>query len=235
MSIANTGSVDLEAVLNVGRRTLVSIGETSAAPFQQPCHADTVYLKREDNSNSIFSVDSKIFIFGELQLLCNIFERYTSHMTFFEKVSHETNSSSPSSSNKPIYLATLEKNEPNTHEEPPIISTLRHTSISSSKGSASPTCSPGVPRRRQTFNSTGRKLTVSSTASEYSAQNLDGKRYGCIELPHMTTIEIMEILLRSGLELVNVSSDYDKNTLHQSFVFSKTRKASQKHGQNPSK
>jgi hypothetical protein len=45
----------------------------------------------------------------------------------------------------------------------------------------------------------------------------------------MSIIEILEILLRAGLELVNETSDYDKeNVLHQNFVFSKIRPISQK-------
>lgn len=231
MSLASTGSVDLEAVLNVGRRALVSISESSTS-FQQARYANTIYLKREDSSNSIYSIDSKIVIFGELQLLCSIFERYTSQMTFFEEVTNEVNSQSPSSSNKHSFSGTTEEDELEVNEEPPIISTLRQTSLSPTKVSSSPpSCSPGATRRRKAFHSANRKQTVSSSMSEYSAQSLDGKRYGCIELPNMKMIEILEILLRSGLDLVDVSSDYDKNTLHQSFVFSKVRLISQKHGQ----
>ncbi|CAF3034162.1 unnamed protein product [Rotaria sp. Silwood2] len=237
MSITNTGSVDLEAVLNVGRRALVSIGET-AAPFHQSQYADTIYLKREDNSNSILSIHSKILIFGELQLLFNIFERYTSTMTFYEEITNQTDSSSPSASSKPSFSTPLEEDELDDDEGPPVVSTLRQSSISSSKGSASPTREPGSPTRRsgspgqrKGLPFVGRSHTVSSSASEYSGQNLEGKRYGCIELPTMTTIEILEVLLRSGMDLVDVSSDYDKDTLHQSFVFSKPHPVPQKHGQ----
>jgi hypothetical protein len=233
MSISNTGSVDLESVLNVRRRTLASIVE-GALPPQQPHYSDTIYLKREDNSDSILSINSQIFIFGELQLLYSIFERYTSNINLYED-SVEPNSGSPLSSQKPSFSATLEEDE---HDEEglPIVSTLRQTSISSPKGSPSspqapgsplqtpgnPLQAPGSPPRKKPLSSIGRSQTVGSTVNEYSFQNLEGKRYGCIELPNMAMIEILEILLRTGLELVNVSSDYDKqNVLHQNFIFSK--------------
>jgi hypothetical protein len=211
----NIGGVDLESVLNVGRRTLAAIGESSS-PHHQYRYADTIYLKREDGSNSVLSITSKILIFGELQLLCSIFERYTSNITVYEE-------SIESNSNPTSFSATFEENEDiNDDNVPPIVSTLRQTSISSQ--SPSPPIISESPIRRKTMSTIGRSQTVASTASDYSSQNLEGKRYGCIQLPNMTIIEILEILLRVGLELVNVSSDYDKeNVLHQNFIFSKTR------------
>lgn len=224
MSISNTGSVDLESVLNVRRRTLASIGE-SRSPQNQPHYTDTIYLKREDNSSSILTVDSKIFIFGELQFLYSIFERYTSNITVYEDPS-----TSPPSSNKPSFSATLEEDE-HDDECPPIVSTLRQTSISSSKGSSSPPQAPGSPTRRQHLSSTGRSQTVGSSGTDCSSQSLEGKRYGGIQLPNMSIIEILEILLRTGMEIVDVSSDYDpQSVLHQNFVFSKVRSTSQKSG-----
>ena len=240
MSFSNTGGVDLESVLNVRRRTLAAIGE-SAVPRQRNHYTDTIYLKREDSSNSILSIDSKIFISGELQLLCALFERYTSNITVYEE-SAETVPSSPISSTKPSFSATAEENE-GDEDEPPLVSTLRQTSISSAssvpKESTSPpqtsrtsTRSSGSPTRKKTLSSIGRSQTTGSVSSDYSVQNLEGKRYGSIQLPNMTIIEILEILLRTGLEIVHVSSDYDKeNVLHQNFVISKTRQASQKYGQ----
>jgi hypothetical protein len=229
MSISNTGSVDLESVLNVRRRTLASIGET-ALPRHQSHYRDTIYLKREDSSNSLLSIDSKILIFGELQLLYTTFERYTSNITVYEETSTEKNPSSPINSNKPTFSATFEENEQD-EEEPPIVSTLRQTSISSSKESSSPPRASSSPTRKKTLSSIGRSQTASSTASEYSLNNLEGKRYGCIELPNTSLIEILEILFRSRLELVDVSSDYDgKNVLHQNFVFSKSSQTPQKFG-----
>jgi hypothetical protein len=48
----------------------------------------------------------------------------------------------------------------------------------------------------------------------------------------MFIIEILEILLRTGLELVDVSSDYNKeNVLHQNFIFSKIHSTAPKYGQ----
>ncbi|CAF4613688.1 unnamed protein product [Rotaria sp. Silwood1] len=208
MSISNTGSVDLESVLNVGRRALVSISETPA-PFQQSHYTDTIYLKREDKSNSIFAIDSKILIFGELQLLYNIFERYTSNITFNEESSYEPSSSSPSSSAKPSFSATIEEDELDEEEGPPIISTLRQSSISSkgstspTRGRDSPTWSSSSARQKKGLAYIGRRNTAPPTASDYSGQNLEGKRYGCIELPNMTTIEILEVLLRSDDEMTN--------------------------------
>jgi hypothetical protein len=237
MSISNTGGVDLESVLNVGRRTLTSIGE-KALPRQQNHYTDTIHLKREDNSNSILTIDSKIFIFGELQFLYNIFERYTSNIIIREE-SFQPNSPSPTSSERPSFSETVEEDE----EGLPIVSFLRQTSISSSKGSASPpqapgspSQAPGSPSRKKILSSIGRSTNVGSTVNEYVTQNLEGKRYGCIQLPNMTMIEILEILLRTGLELVGASSDYDhQNVLHQNFIFSKTRQKSQKYGQLPSR
>ncbi|CAF0868933.1 unnamed protein product [Rotaria sordida] len=241
MSISNTGRVDLESVLNVGRRSLVSIGEKPGS-FHRSQYTDTICLKREDASNSIFSINSKIVIFGELQLLCSIFERYTSNILFYEDSPSETYPSFPSISSKPSFSTPFEEDEldDDDDEGPPIISTIRQSSISSSKGSTSPKQGPASPtrgsnsptlasessRQRRTLSSISRRHTTSSVGSEYSGQNLEGKRYGCIELPNMTMIEILEILLRFGVELVGVSSDYDKNILHQSFVFSTIRKRS---------
>jgi len=227
MAITNTGSVDLESVLNVGRRTLSVIGEVASPRYHQPQYTDTIYLKREDNSNAIESVKSKIVIFGELQLLYSIFERYTSNINIYEDSPH---SISPPSSAKPSFSVTLEEDE---HEEGslPIASTLRQTSLSSSKESSSPPPAVGNPSRKKVFSSSFRSQTIGSTVSEYSLPNLDGKRYGCITLPNMSIIEILEILLRTGLELVDVSSDYNENVLYQNFVLSKTRPTSQKFGQ----
>jgi hypothetical protein len=230
MAISNTGSVDLEAVLNVRRRTLASMGEKSKA-YHQHNYTDTIYLKREENSNSVLTVNSKIIIFGELQLLCSIFERYTSNIIVYEETT-EPSSRSPSSSNKASFSATLEEEENDEEGGLPIVSTLRKTSIASSKESTSPPPVPGSPARRKGLNTIGRSHTVGSTVSEFTTQSLEGKRYGCIQLPNMILIEILEILLRTGLELMNVSSDYDKeNVLHQNFIFSKTRSTSHKYGQ----
>ena len=262
MAITNSGVVDLESVLNVRRRNLASLGE-KPKPRHQYSYTDTIYLKREDNSNSILSVNSKILIFGELQLLCSIFERYTSSIIVFEE-SGELSSTSPPSSNKASFSATIEEPE---EEGLPIVSTLRKTSIASSKESTSPPQTPsslpqspgtpslaagspplrpgspslrpgtpsqppGSPSRRKGLNAVGRSHTVGSTGSEYSTQSLEGKRYGCIQLPNMMLIEMLEILLRTGLELMDVSSDYDtENVLHQNFVFSKSRSTPAKFGQ----
>jgi hypothetical protein len=215
---SNVGSVDLESVLNVGRRTLSSIGEKSL-PRQQYRYTDTIYVKREDSSNSVLSINSKILIFGELQLLCSIFERYTSNITVYEETIE-------SNSNKTSFSTTFEEDEDNT-DEPAIVSTLRTTSISSQ--SSSPPKTPGSPPRRKQLSSIGRSATIGSTTSDYALPNLEGKRYGCIQVDNMSIIEILEILLRAGLELVNETSDYDKeNVLHQNFVFSKIRPISQK-------
>ncbi|CAF0801466.1 unnamed protein product [Adineta steineri] len=219
MSISNTGSVDLESVLNVRRRTLASIGEKASSRARSH-YTDTIYLKREDNSNSLFSIDSKILIFGELQFLCTIFERYTSSITVYEDKSTDTTLSSPSTSAKPSF-STVEENDQD-EEDLPMVTTLRQTSISSSKGSSSPPHAPGSPSRKKTLSSVGRSQTIGTSVSDYSLQNLEGKRYGCIELPNTSMIEILEILFRTRMELVDESSDYDNNNvLHQNFVFSK--------------
>jgi hypothetical protein len=240
MAITNSGGVDLESVLNVRRRNLASLGEKSK-PRHHYNYIDTIYLKREDNSDSVLTLNSKILIFGELQLLCSIFERYTSNIIVYEE-SGEPSSTSPTSSNKPSFSATIEEPE---EEGLPIISTIRKTSLASSKESTSPphtpnspTLTPGSPLqspdnplRRKGLNAVGRSHTVASTGSEFSTQSLEGKRYGCIQLPNMMMIEILEILLRTGLEIMDVSSDYDaEKILHQNFVFSKSRSTPQKIG-----
>ena len=228
MSISNTGNVDLESVLSVRRRTLAAIGE-SIVPRAQPHYTDTVYLKREDNSNSILSINSKIFLLGELQFLYSIFERYTSHITIHED-SLEGNAHSPVSGKKPSFTATLEETE-DDHEAPPMVSTVRQTSTTSSKGSASPPQAPSSPTRNRAISPLGRPQAL-GIPGEFTSLSLEGKRYGSIQLPNMPIIEIIEILLRNGLELLNVSSEYDKeNILHQNFVFSKTRSTAQKFGQ----
>jgi len=234
MATSNTSDVDLESVLNVRRRTLVSIGETTPTRFQS-FYTDTIYLKRQDCSNSIFSIDSKVLIFGELQLLSTIFERYTSSIIVYEE-SADSNTMSPSASKLPT-VSTVEENDDDVEEGLPIVSTLHRTSLTS-KGSSSPPRTPGSPTspsRKKTISSIGRSQTVGGAVTEY-AQNLEGKRYGCIEIPTMSMIEILEILFRVGLELVDVLGDYDnENVLHQNFVFSKVRQTGQKHGGNYSR
>lgn len=229
--MSNTGSVDLESVLNVRRRTLASIGEKSPNHYQ-PFYTDTIYLKREDSSNSLLSIESKVLIFGELQFLYSIFERYTSNITIYEDESptHRRSSSPPLKKS----FSTVDEDDVDD-EGLPIVSTLRKTSIASSKGSASPPKAPGSPVRK-TLNSIGRSQTVGSMTSTYSSVSLEGKNYGCIELPNTSIIEILEILLRTRMDLVDVSSDYDdKNVLHQNFVFSKTRPVAQKPRQSLSR
>ena len=228
-SSSKTGSVDLESVLNVRRRTLASIGEKAPTRYQT-YNTDTIYLKRQDQSNSIFSIDSKVLIFGELQLLSTVFERYTSNIIVYEE-SNETHAMSPTASKLPSVSTTVEEDE-TEGEGLPVVSTLRRTSLTS-KGSASPPRAPGSPTspsKKKTLSSIGRSQTVTGAVTEYT-QNLEGKRYGCIEIPSMTMIEILEILFRTGLELVDVLGDYDQeHVLHQNFVFSKTRQPTAKPG-----
>jgi hypothetical protein len=232
MSTMNTGNVDLQSVLNVRRRTLASAG-VGVLPHHQYLNTDTIYLKREDYSNSILSIDSRILVFGDLQLLCSIFERYTSTMSIYEDSNVDTNCSSTSTSKTGnFFSATAEENEDDNKNKnknnnddgddddddgPPIVSTLRRTSVSTTKPTVSQTrttnaCPPGLPVnpfRRKTMSSIGRSQTMGATVNDYSMVNLEGKRYGCIELPSMSIIEILEILLRTGLELADVLSDYD--------------------------
>ena len=217
--------VDLESVLSVGRRTLTSIGEASSSLQQR--HTDMIYVKREDHCNSLFSIDSKIVIFGDLQFLYAIFERHTSNISIQEE-------GNQSPSNRTSFSMTSEENEEiggdeteNDHTSP-IISKLRQTSLSSA--SSSPPKVIDIPTRRPKLNSLSRShTTTTSTASDYSPQNLEGKRYGSIQVPNMTIIEILEVLFRMGLELVNQFSHYDKeNVLHQSFIFIQIRSTGQR-------
>ena len=231
MSTTHSGA-DLEAVLNVRRRTLASIGETTL-PRQLRLYTDTIYLKREDPSNDLLSLHSNIVIFGELQFLCSIFERYTSNIDIYEETAADTHSSPPAS-HKPSVSTTQEDEEED--EGPPVVSTLRKTSITASKGSSSPPGAPGSPHRRKNLGLLGRANTAGVTLSDFSSPSLEGKRYGCIQLPSMNVIEVLEILFRTGLELVDVLSDHDKNNvLHQNFVFSKNRQPLQKVAQSNSR
>lgn len=209
---SNTGSVDLESVLNVRRRSLASTSQTTTTTVPARYHhryTDTIYLTREDPSNSVLSIQSKLILYGELQFLCSIFERYTSNIVVFEE-------SVVARSHKTSFSTTFEENEEES-EESATSSPRRLASISS------PSSSPPLPARRRNLSSIGRSHTIASTTSDYTPASLEGKRYGSIQLPSMTIIEILEILLRIGLELVDVSSDYDReNVLHQNFVFSKS-------------
>lgn len=227
MASGNTGSVDLESVLNVRRRTLASIGETSA-PYQH-FNTDTIYIKRQGISNSLLSIDSKVLVFGDLQFLMTLFERYTSSIILYEELNTDSSSMSPPASKLPSVSTTVEEDEEET-EGLPIVSTLRRTSLSSKTSSSPPQASgrTSSPTRKKTISSIGRSQSIGGGATEY-AINLEGKRYGCIEIPTMSMIEILEILFRSGLELVNVVGDYDReNVLHQNFVFSKTRQSARR-------
>lgn len=225
MSYSNTGTVDLGSVLNVGRRTLSMLGESKV--LRQ--YTDTVYITREDSSNSILSIDSKISIFGETQFLYAIFERYTANINCYDEPI-ETLGSSPYASHKPSFSATLE--EEDQQEGLPIVATVRKGSTASTKESSSPPVLSTSPLRKPILTSIGRSQSPGAATGDFGAQNLEGRRYGCIQIPNMNLIEILELLLRSGLEIVHQSSDYDKeNVLHQSFILSKNRAGIQKQGQ----
>ncbi|UJR30182.1 hypothetical protein I4U23_017722 [Adineta vaga] len=186
----------------------------------QPHYSDTIYLKRQDSSNSVLSIDSKVLLFGELQFLYSIFERYTSNIISYEDEPTNSRSSPPPLKSS---FSTVEEHDVD-EDGPPIVSTLRKTSITSSKSASTPPKASSSPNRRKVLSSIGRAQTIGTPTTNYTSINLEGKRYGCIELPNSSIIEILEILLRTRLDLVNVSSYYDdKNVLHQNFVFSKTR------------
>ncbi|CAF0811334.1 unnamed protein product [Rotaria sordida] len=222
----NIGSVDLESVLNVGRRTLSSIDETTL-PYQQYRHTDTIYLKREGNSNSLFSINSKILMFGDLQFLSNIFERYKSTMTVYEN--------SIESDLKKTHLSVISKENENIDENDTNASTIVSTSheISTSPQSSSTVKVPSSSIRRTSISTFGRSQRAPSITGDYSVQHLEGKHYRCIELPDTNLIEILEILLRTGLELLHESNYYDEeNILHQNFIFSKPLPKPQTSGQS---
>ena len=225
MSYSNTGDVDLGSVLNVGRRALSMIGE-SKLPYH---YTDTVYLKREDRSNSIFSVDSEIVIFGEIQFLYSIFERYTSNINCHDEPT-DSLSGSPYASHKPSFSATIEEDD--RGEGLPVVSTVQKTSAISIKEPSSPPLLSTSPLRKPILTPIGRSQSPSALAGEFASQNLEGRRYGCIQIPNMSLIEILELLIRNGLDIVHQSSDYDKeNVLHQNIVFSRSRPGTQKPGQ----
>ncbi|CAF0791495.1 unnamed protein product [Rotaria sordida] len=162
----NIGSVDLESVLNVGRRTLSSIDETTL-PYQQYRHTDTIYLKREGNSNSLFSINSKILMFGDLQFLSNIFERYKSTMTVYEN--------SIESDLKKTHLSVISKENENIDENDTNASTIVSTSheISTSPQSSSTVKVPSSSIRRTSISTFGRSQRAPSITGDYSVQHLE--------------------------------------------------------------
>ncbi|CAF3389589.1 unnamed protein product [Rotaria socialis] len=215
------GSVDLESVLNVGRRSLIPIDETSL-PCQQYVYTDTIYLKRQCNSNSLFSIDSQILIFGELQFLYNIFERYKSTITVSDN------------SNARKFPVTVKENQ-NADENDTTTSTIVsiNQKTPSSIQSSSALKVPGSETTNKRLNLIGRTQRTYSITGDYFGQRLEGKHYGCIELPNMNLIEILEILLHTDLELVHESNNYDKeNVLHQKLIFSKPIQSSHRLGQS---
>lgn len=230
-SPTNSGNVDLESVLQVHRRRLASIDEVQLMPspshhhHHYHRHADTVYVVREEHSNSIEKIDSKITLFGELQYLCALFERFTPNILVYED-------SLGSNSQRTSFSVTFEEDETPDQEnkeiqpeaEPlPIVQTLRQTSISSQTSSPPHSSHINPLTHKHLLGSIGRSHTVTSTASDYAQPTLEGKRYGSIQLPHMSLIEVFEILFRTNLELVDVSSEYDSNhVLHQNLLFSKS-------------
>lgn len=231
--MSSPSNVDLESVLNVHRRRLASISETSKSQHYHR-YLDTIYLKRENQTNSICSFESKIFIFGDLQFLCCVFERYTSNIIVDEE-------SIESGSNKTSFSTTFEENEnldvidedSNDHEIRSAVSKLRETSISTQ--SLSPAPSTGSPPiRRKKFSSLCRSQTAATLSVDHWPQgNLEGKRYGCIQLPTMKIIEVLEIFFRIGLDLIDVTNDFDSNeNLHQNFIFVKNYSNSQKFSQH---
>jgi hypothetical protein len=231
---SSNANADLESVLRVHRRRLTSIDELNSSRLKQR-HIDTIYVTREDHCRSIVSIHSKIVIFGELQYLSSIFERHTSN-----SIVREESAGVPSC--KTSFSTTFEDNEDldviNEHDDPdgmqPVVSTLRKASISSCSSSSSPSLvpvtSPSVQRKK--LASIGRSPMFASTVSDSSYANLDSKRYGSIELPGMTIIEVLEILLRTGMDIVDISGNYDSNNvLHQHFVLSKADASTTKTGQ----
>ncbi|CAF0926878.1 unnamed protein product [Didymodactylos carnosus] len=203
----SSGDIDLEAVLNVRRRTLSGVTEPI---FIQHRNTDAIYIKRIDDDPNILSIKSRIILFGELNILRTMFERYTSLIRITDE--HRRNSSAASG-----FAATQEVDEEEENEDQsspnlqPIISTLKETYI---RKESLPMYSPSPP------TSTG--LYERFPSADYVDQ-LQGKRYGNIELPTMQLMEILEILLKNRFEITYVSSDYYENVLHQNIVFSKSR------------
>lgn len=224
-SPSNIGSYDLESVLNVARRRLQSISEINLSPLQYR-YADTIHLKRQCNSNTLFSIDSKILIFGELQLLFNIFERYKSTITVYENaIERQINERKLSNASKG------NENVDENDKDPSTVVETKHQADSSSTSLSTLKVPEGSTINKTTI-SFGRTRRSSSINDDYTLQRLEGKYYGCIELPNMNLIEILEILFRNGLELAYESNDYDKeNVFHQNFIFSKPLQLSQRLGQ----
>jgi hypothetical protein len=193
-----------------GRRRLASISESTSASNEQLSQHDvateTIVLEREDRSVSSLVIDSKIILYGDLQLLHSIFERYTSSILNRE----ETTEYVPPSPH------VVETEEPVTSD---ITAALHDVSISSD--SSLPTAITGTsPKRWKYLSALLRSRTQGSTNSEDSLSNFR-KGYGSIEVPNLSFIAILEALFRRGLVLVHVSSEYDDTNeiLHQSFVF----------------
>ena len=224
-SPSSPGSVELDSMFNARRRMLASIGETSSTRPQSHS-TDTICVQREDRSNSILSIESSIVISGELGILYRVFETFNSNII----ASQESNRSH---SNKTSFSATFEADEPVDDDDdihrgsPPIVSSVRELSLSS-QSSSPPQASTSPLARWKKLSSIGRSHTVSSARSDNYAPKLELQGYGSIQLPDMSIIEILEILSDTDLELLDISSSYDGDkTLHQTFIFSKSRLAPQ--------
>ena len=223
-SPSSPGSVDLDWMFNARRRMLASIGETSS-PRQQSHSTDTICVQREDRSNSVLSIQSNIVISGDLELLCRVFETFSSNVI----VSQDSNRCH---SNKTSFSATSEVDETVDDDDshrgsPPIVSSVCELSLSS-QSSSPPQASTSPLARWKKLSAIGRSRTVSSPKSDSYAPKLELQGYGSIQVPDMSIMEILEILFDTDLELMDISSSYDADkTLHQTFLFSKSRLAPQ--------
>ncbi|CAF0959278.1 unnamed protein product [Didymodactylos carnosus] len=223
----NTGAVDLQSVLNVRRRTLAG---TTELPQTHLRYSDAIYLKRIDDNHNIFNIKSRIVLFGELNVLRTIFERYTTIIYVVEENSGYRKNSFTGGT----FGATEEVDEDSVENEKeddqmlPIVSTLKRTSIGreSPPLSSSPALSSSPPLSSSPLLRKSHSI-VRSQSVDY-VDRLQGKRYGNIELPSMNLMEILEILLKNHFEITNVSSDYLDDVLHQNFVFSKSSQTSSK-------
>ena len=212
-------TIDFESGVQHRRQPLPSIDETtiSSDHHHHSTNVDVIYLKREDSSNSIFSIESKLCLQGDLSWLISIFERFTSNI-IIQDDEFETRST------KTSFSKTFQEDEDiDDHDLPESHSIVCPTSVSSQSSSSPPliTTSPTLHRRH--FLNKHRSPTTHSTASDSSFENFNKNNFASILLPNMKIHQVFDALLCNGLKIIKVFSHFDsQKILHQDFIFTRT-------------
>ncbi|CAF1116367.1 unnamed protein product [Didymodactylos carnosus] len=84
MSGTGSGPIDLDSVLKVHRQRLASIPQAQLASPYEHRSTDTIYVKRIDRNSNVMSIEGPVILFGELQLLCSLFGKYTTTIDVVE-------------------------------------------------------------------------------------------------------------------------------------------------------